>query len=92
MDTSDDPDKRNVFGFIPVGPTDEAKTARHSERAADALAAQTISEGPGATASTASGDVFSPERRRRRQQAGASVLTRDWLPPTLGMTGLLGLG
>jgi hypothetical protein len=29
--------------------------------------------------------------RRRRQRQAASILTRDWLPPTLGTPGLLGI-
>ena len=35
---------------------------------------------------TPSGDT-----RRKKQRAAASVLTRDWLPPTLGTPGLLGV-
>ncbi len=32
------------------------------------------------------------KKSKRRNQAAASVLTQDWLPPTLGSTGLLGIG
>ena len=37
-------------------------------------------------------DFTASTRKRKSKQAAASVLTRDWLPPTLGTTGLLGIG
>ena len=70
------------------------------QRAADDAAYYSWSAGPAPTGPTATGpEPSSPRRitpsggdtRRKKQRAAASVLTRDWLPPTLGQPGLLGI-
>ena len=73
------------------------------QRAAEDAAYYSRSAGPAPTGPTATGPDIGPAAsvpyainqgagtRRKKQRAAASVLTRDWLPPTLGQPGLLGI-
>ncbi len=79
------------------GPSREGEVAspdaQHASTAVDATRAA-ASFGPGAKPTAPrriTGDVFG-DRGRRKRLAAASVLTRDWLPPTLGTPGLVGIG
>lgn len=40
---------------------------------------------------TTAQDTATPGAKRKKRLAGAAVLTQDWLPPTLGIPGLLGV-
>ena len=78
MDTSDDP-THNKQGFFDLmtGETEKREKLRI---------------GPTATGpDPLSRDILRRDSKRKRQ-AAASFLTRDWLPPTLGIPGLLGAG
>ncbi len=73
-----------TFGF--GEPSKERKEERHQERLADVVKSRGVAPtGPDLIRG------FTGPDRKRRQQA-ASVLTRDWLPPTLGTPGLVGIG
>lgn len=73
-------------------PSAQRGDIRHEERVIEARTAQAITQGPEATGPDFIRDFPSAIRKRKLRLAAASVMTRDWLPPTLGTPGLLGIG
>ena len=85
MDTSDDP----VSIIAIIGAAISESSAHKSRGSARRKAKRAASVGPEGTP-PAEADIATFDKEKRRKRLAGSVLTRDWLGPTLSQPGLLG--